>query len=379
MKSREEGFTLVELMITMVVTVLTIAGASLIFVPLMTQFKQQSKVAETNIEGIVGLELMRTDIEGAGYGLPWLSQNALNYTEAVSTPGSTYNDAPANLPRAFVSGNNVSLTNILDKTDYLVLKSMVMGRSDTGQKWTYVSTGSAPMLWPSDALKNGDRVIVMKPMAGANQFRQLVMNGSVYYTTFATGGLPAAFTPQKPGETFLIYGADEGTLSMPFNRSDYFVSTQNVPTRCAPFTGVLRKSVLNHTDGTFTGGALPLLDCVADMQVTYCLDTDGDGIIDTMSDDISNIAVFTPDVIRSQLIEVRVYIVAQEGQKDLNFDFSMNNTRDHFTVTEAYKTSTTTVQRTFDLVNLKTQVGDPEYKYYRWKLYTMVVKPNNLR
>ena len=53
----EAGFTMVELMVTMVVFVLAISAASQIFTKLLTQFKQQSKVAETNIEGIVGLDL----------------------------------------------------------------------------------------------------------------------------------------------------------------------------------------------------------------------------------------------------------------------------------------------------------------------------------
>ena len=68
---REEGFTLVELMITMVVFVLVIAAASSIFSSLLNQFKQQSKIIESNIEGVVGLEMMRVDVQQAGFGLPW--------------------------------------------------------------------------------------------------------------------------------------------------------------------------------------------------------------------------------------------------------------------------------------------------------------------
>ena len=67
---KQDGFTLVELMITMVVFVMVITAASNIFSGLVNQFKQQSKIAETNIEGIVGLELLRYDIEQAGFGLP---------------------------------------------------------------------------------------------------------------------------------------------------------------------------------------------------------------------------------------------------------------------------------------------------------------------
>jgi len=58
MIKREDGFTLVELMITMVVFVFFIAAASNVFTGLRTQFKQQIKLAETNIEGIGGLEIL---------------------------------------------------------------------------------------------------------------------------------------------------------------------------------------------------------------------------------------------------------------------------------------------------------------------------------
>jgi hypothetical protein len=378
MVRRQDGFSLVELMVTMLITVFAIAAAVGIFVPLLTQFKQQSKIAETNIEGIVGLELLRVDIEGAGYGLPWFSQNSLNYSEAAAAPASNYNDSP-NLPRAIFSGNNVTgLTNIMNNTDYLVIKSMVVGRSDIGQRWSYVTTGSTPKVWTSDYLNNGDRVVVIKPKVSEKILRELVMNGSTYYTQFSTGGLPAAFSPQKTLDTYLIYGVDDGNLRMPFNRADYFVSTQNVPTRCAPQTGVLTKSVVNHAAGTFTGGVLPLLDCVADMQVTYWLDTSSDGIIDWPPlDDISDKTVYTAETIRNQLMEIRVYIVAHEGQRDPNFDFSMNNTRNpYFSATEITPDGSS---RTINFVNLKNLVGDPDYKYYRWKLYTLVVKPQNLR
>ena len=72
---REEGFTLVELMITMVVFVLVIAAASSIFSSLLNQFKQQSKIIESNIEGVVGLDMMRVDVQQAGFGIPWFVES----------------------------------------------------------------------------------------------------------------------------------------------------------------------------------------------------------------------------------------------------------------------------------------------------------------
>ncbi len=67
--------------------------------------------------------------------------------------------------------------------------------------------------------------------------------------------------------------------------------------------------------------------------------------------------------------------MAHEGQRDVNYDFSMGGTKEFLSAIEVLNANS----RTINFVNLKTQIGNPEYKYYRWKLYTIVVKPNNLR
>ena len=66
MIQNQKGFTLVELIVTMTIFVLVIAAASGVFTGLLTQFKQQSKITETNIEGVVGLEILRHDLSSAG-------------------------------------------------------------------------------------------------------------------------------------------------------------------------------------------------------------------------------------------------------------------------------------------------------------------------
>ena len=131
----DSGFTLVELMITMVIFVFFIAAASQVFTGLLTQFKQQSKIAETNIEGIVGLEILRQDIEHAGYGLPWYGLVA--YSESATNPYGFNDSTTTAAPRAILSKNNATFTglnNIFDGSDYLVIKAVNVGRNDTCQK-----------------------------------------------------------------------------------------------------------------------------------------------------------------------------------------------------------------------------------------------------
>ena len=176
MVKRQEGFSLIELMITMVVFLLIIASASGVFTSLLTQFKQQSKISETNIEGAIGLEILRRDLESAGYGLPWNVElgggggndwNLLvGYCEAVSdgtiTPNpTTFNNGvntvpcPATVtgaPKAVQSGNNLgvdlsAVAVVGESADYLAIKSTAVAINDTAKKWTYLRAGPVLNTW----------------------------------------------------------------------------------------------------------------------------------------------------------------------------------------------------------------------------------------
>ena len=401
---REGGFTLVELMITMVVFVFFIAAASQVFTGLLTQFKQQSKLAETNIEGMVGLDILRQDIEHAGYGLPWNVRGVTdwasvpNYNEAVSatsTPNpATFNDGdpasalptPANVkraPRAILSGNNSGLNG----SDYLVIKAINVATNFAAGKWQPIRAGndSTMKTWWSEVNEyvcrndRGDhypdtRVIVISPGATAANSRSLMVSGGSFFTGADNYSVLTNFAaPAGDPDVRIMYGVDPDTnLRMPFNRADYFISNTNVPLRCAPNTGVLEKVVVNQSDGRLTN-FLPLLDCVADMQVIFGRDTGAyTDDLSTLTDTNGNGTIDAQEI-REQIREVRVYILAHEGQKDVNY---------------TYPSSTIAIPPSYDpaaglgrpLPGFDLTTNDAvEYKYYRWKLYTLVVKPNNLR
>jgi prepilin-type N-terminal cleavage/methylation domain-containing protein len=431
----ERGFSLVELMVTMVVFVIVIVAASQIFTALLTQFKQQSKIGETNIEGLVGLDILRRDLAGAGLGLPQ-NLNGVGYSEASADAiGQTtwidrdYNDGPpvntdinrgwptttetvdsthAYPPGAVRSGPRTGMDsrgNVLDRTDLLVIKSASVSFDNAAQKWTYLSnrgTWTTIKSWGSGSAENlapSDRVIVLSPNA-STKTNDLVVSGGNYWTTF--GAVSGLEPPTNSYLNYVVYGIDSNNaLRMPFNRADYYVktpATATMPSRCAPNTGILYKGVLNQSDGQHT--ELPLIDCVVMVKVDYWLDTDGDGKINWnppdsaanmkvafSSDDAvqsgvtppysptNDINLLTARQIRSMLKEVRVYIVAQEGQKDMNYDFTQGGTVTTMTVNEYFGNQS----RTLTLVDFQRIFGDDSYKYYHWKLYTIAVQPNNLR
>ncbi len=415
MISNEKGFSLTELLVTLVIFVIVIAASSQVFTTLLTNFKQQGKISETYTEGLVGLEMLRRDLDHAGFGLPY-ALNGAPYQEAVAESGQTFwtdrdlNDGPpdnpargtdlgsvpgnehSNPPGAFRSLNNPGIHNsdsgagftnqkiANSVADVLAIKATAVGMTDTGQKWSYItdSWGTTTMKsWGtgSDAFRNGEFITVMQPIDGTLK-KSLKWNaGTAFYTTF--GSTIAVAPPANSLTSYIMYGVSDTLPRMPFNRVDYYVKrpASGMPARCAPKLGILYKSVLNQSDGKHT--EYPILDCVADFQVYYVLsDTTGATDCDAgglpVCGDISNL---TAENIRDRLREVHVYVVAQEGQKDVKYDYSGGVTTK---VAERTFEVFGANSRTLNFVDLSLVVGTPEYKYYHWKLYTLIIKPGNL-
>jgi len=397
MIKQEKGFTLVELMITMVVFFFVMAAGSQIFSGLLTQFKQQSKITETNIEGVVGLEMLRQDLEQAGYGLPFDVPTGFTYQEAIDSKAATlpfiipytpssFNEptvsGKTNPPRAILNGDNAGWNG----SDVLVIKAVNIARKPVTQKWTHLTVAgtknwkdSSGIDIPSENFNSNDYIIALATGHSDATVRNLLVNGAVFSKQYSSVN---DFAPPDATEARYIYGINDAQPRMPFNRADYFIVTDKagVPQRCArnlstdtPLVGVLYKSLINHSDGALDANeTLPLLDCVADMQVIYRIDSDGDGTIDNTTDttaalsDTNANGTIDADEIRRQIKEIRVYLLAHEGQRDPNYRYA-NETM----IVGAFG-----LGRTF---NLKATIGDPDYQYYRWKLYTIVVNPIDLR
>jgi len=360
---RAAGFTLIELLVVILLIGFVLMATSNTFVGLLSGYKQQGKITETNIAGIISLEMLRRDIKSAGYGLPWVipSTATAGYTgEAVNATANAYNDYPTttNPPRAVLSGLNA------DGSAYLVLKGMNLAHNAACTKWVLLPPDSLPLEWISstpthDNFLDTERVVLISPGSDDSNFKTLV----------ATGPYSAIRTQSVPNETRIIYGVDDADLRMPFNRADYYLNTTGsvrIPGRCAPGTGVLVKSTINQLGGALN--SQPLLDCVADMQVVTNLDMDNNGEADTLSTGFWVAPGATAaQTIRDQLKEVRVYILAHEGQRDTSYTHSLD------TVLVGEMEGATVYGRNFDLTAIT------DWQNYRWKIYSLVVRPGSLR
>lgn len=422
------GFTLIEILITMglVIAVLVITGSAFNAILKTTGGLVSSE--GSNIEGVVGLEMFRHDIQQCGLGLPHVFDDpAPQYAEAVVAPANTLNDgsgtvaAPGDgkVPRAIASWNDLTgasdaisepgvTYSVLNGTDYLAIKSASIGTNTAARKWTYLTLDGVK-IWPEteDRLVDSeDQVIVVNRIYSTDG---IVTNTLVYKDTDPANYGPTykanlsdwagEYQPKGSLDTFYVYGitrnnANPSTplpLVMPFNRADFFVArpsdSQRIPTSCATNTGILYKATVNHgaASDTKTGKLtyMPLVDCVADMQVVFGWDFNNDGVIEESSayeGDVAKIftsgSTITPSSIktvmetsadiRSKLKWIKVYIMAQEGRRDSGF----TNTAP-INVGDTTNTGLTKAYTVADLVT-------KGWLNYRWKVYRIVINPNSL-
>jgi prepilin-type N-terminal cleavage/methylation domain-containing protein len=395
------GFSLVELIVVMGIFLTVMMITSSAFKLIANSTSQQSKSAETQIEGIVGLEVLRADLQQAGFGLPWSFQGALttylesgmDNTSPQSAPPfwpsgsspSTFNDstATAKEPRAILSANTNFNIDAGNGSKYIVIKSTAVATNDTAKRWTTVSYAGGlrtSRTWGDSSrdFAAGDRVVVVKNNLNSTPVsRQLKVRPDGSYSATMASPLFTNYTTlmtnHVDGDTYQVYGVAPGDLGMPFNRADYYIRTPatNMPQGCAPHTGVLYKANITHTTTT-PGGVyapiIPLVDCVADMQIVYGLDGNGAGSVTQYLESPANTTNPSASDIRSQLKEIRVYILAQDGKKDSTFSYPSPQVDVGESLLGVFR------GRHFDLNAL---IGI-DYKNYRWKVYTIVVRPLNL-
>jgi len=369
------GFSLLEMIIAMALFMIIMMITSSAFNTLVTSAGSLLKSAESNIEGVVGLEMLRKDLSQAGYGLPWAVQNkyssavAMTVTPPVFNSYTSLNDAPLGAPRAIGSLDNAGYND----SDYLAIKSTVAAMNAATKKSAIIRQTGISHSDPAAPFKGTDTVSVLRPTfnsSGVMTNKILIGKGTYANVSSAT----STFRPDNLNDTFIVYGLDDSKMRAPFNRADYFIyrptNDRDVPDVCAKIVdvskqaksgiGILYKNVMNQANGSFV--MYPILDCVLDMQVVYGVDnsTDQNGSITAHFSALLPVNGFDASSIRTQLKEVRVYILAQDGKKDRLYTYPNSSLYlGEFNSGKLFD---------FTTANIK------DWQNYRWKVYSLVVR-----
>jgi len=364
----DKGLTLAELLVTLAIFSVVIAGVYAVYTTQIRHSTREYILAESEMELVIAKTIIERDIMMAGYGIAD-DYNGLVFFPSPVPVGATDNISPGATPNPLKGSYP---TTGLAGADSLYMAGTALGiYSRAAQRWTYIKD-VAPVkfeIWGDarEDIESGDRVICMEPNTGT------------IITDPATWRFEYPSTPAFPageGKGMLVYGLSrppqggEPEMPRPYYLVQYRLggSPADMPGICSKGTRSLQR--LEMSDGE---SIEPLLACVRDFQVSFGLDTDDDGTIDTW-DPISagNIQTDAYDLktLRRRLKQVRVYILVQAGNRDPDYMYSNPD--------NPAKPNTIRVGEII-LGTGRDITLTADQRRYRWRVMTISVTPRNLR
>ncbi len=295
-----KGITLVELLIVIAIIVVFFGIIYKVYTQTVKTSTQQSYVLKTQLETLTGLELLRLDLEHAGYG---------------------------------ISKDETSNIIEWDKSSRrLVIRSILNNTNSKTQNWALVdcSSGSPKIL------SSGGNIEKKQPVVYLDLDKSFVANSNL--STCPKNSLLLAFPYEG--------NISSGCLKQFCNKITYkLTNITNSVSVCNPNTKNLTRAVGNSN-------GFPLISCIADFLVTFDYDKNGNGIIESneRNQDLSTFSCNYKDCFK--LKQINIYLLIQEGKKDLSYECSGNTT--------------------IDGISLQLP---PDYQHYRWKVIKLSIIP----
>lgn len=286
--NNQKGFTLVEILITMVLVSAIIGMAYYAYNRLATGITTESSSIQGAMDKIIGLELLRLDIEHAGFGI--------SKEESCS-------------PVRWIAALNSSDQCDPDIEKGLILRSTLNNSNQKTLGWILVDCKQ------DESWLN--HIIVDERKQPTNNVVFLDYRKHFAFSGNVTSKCPLdAHYIGYPVDTSVSSGCNVQTCT----RIAYVLSSSQSLAQCAQGTRNLLRKV---------GGELgaPILNCVADWELRFGLDTDNDGAVDSvvLGTDLPS----SPEEIRNQLKYISFYALVQEGNFDSTYDYGNNVTVDN--------------------------------------------------
>ena len=265
---KNKGFSIIELLITIVIVALIMSAAYYTYTTIFRGMKEEGESTELQMEKVIGLELLRLDIEHAGYGVGNTTDKIIEWNNGLiirSTLNNSNQDTFGWVICREIAGSSSSIKDERKNTS----TNMVFIDALTGN---YITVANACPVTGSDGIYIGFPI-----QTGANSCN--------------VGGTNTC------------------------NTITYSLSTDQPLTHCNPNTRNLLRKIND-------GNGIPLLSCVSDFAVSFDIDDDEDGIPDRTEVCKGSSTCNIPtdnNAIRNQIIRINFYAVMQEG--GLNKDY----------------------------------------------------------
>ncbi|MHB1024533.1 MAG: PilW family protein [Desulfobacteria bacterium] len=243
----EAGFSLIEVMSALVILSIALVAVFATFISQQKSFTVQNQVAEMQQNLRQAVEYMSRDIRMAGYGIP----------DNVAVPG-TANPAGITSIRSLYAVDN---TTGPDQIYILYMFDMDANQPPAVTTAAMAETGFVNVDSTAGFLSTGGELVLITDSTTADLFQTTLAGGGVL--TFGTGAYNTGHTK--------LYGLGPPPSSVAKARFvRYFIDSTTDPAH--PTLMVDRM-----------GGAepQPVADDIEDMQLTYGLDTNADGTVDS--------------------------------------------------------------------------------------------------
>ena len=321
----KKGFTILEVLIAIFISIILMAAVYYTYSTFFMGIKSERVNVEQEIEKIVGLELLRLDLEHLGYGVGINPSGDYKIYELDNTKDIS-SGKPYLLIRATLNNSNDSTIGWRLCRDKKEIKTEIEG---SNSNFVFID----------------DKGYVSCIKKGSNSTCVLTSDSKC---------------PDANG-IFVGYPFDDNAIGCNFNGYNfcseikYYLSNSNLPKDCNPNTYNLLRKVNNGT-------GQPLLSCVADIKFTVDMDTDGDGKINLK--DVDDISTYTTDKLRTYTKKVNVYILYQEATpSNPNYKFT------------DYQTDSS--GNYIDVEGIKLYLPS-NFEKYKWKAIKISVKPMSI-
>jgi prepilin-type N-terminal cleavage/methylation domain-containing protein len=298
-----QGYTLVEMLIAVVISTMLIAAASATYISQNRSYVAQESISEVNTQSMIGHSIVADAVRGAGFGIPDdLNENPINGYTTVITP--------------------------LDSAASTDAITIVTGRL-IGQIWPVgvgpggMACAAAPPLTRLPPSINQIDIVYSGTERPNNTDKQnLSMDGIEFANATSVNSMTVTLAKNLAHQYPFL--DTTGDTNCDTGRPVYLVEDV---TFCVDANATLRRirrsAVLPACTGAVSSDDEAIAENIEDFQLAYAVDADGDGQIDdldgsSMLDDgdfVDGGAVADPATIRA----VRINVLARTDKPDVNF------------------------------------------------------------
>lgn len=310
---RQTGLSLVELMISLAISLFVIAGVLYVFLGSRQAYTQNDAMARLQENGRIAADLIAHDLRMAGFmGCRRYGTNEIRVI-ANAPPFQTADIVEEQAIRGVVYANTPNPAYVMDSSgnggvvgsDVIIIRhASADGVRLGGAATTLVNPGSTsidlvpvPATVPSRIPGAADGTPLTAGQAGRNlALITDCVKGDIFRVTGVAGGTAAATTVTLTSNAGLSWGFGPNAMVYPVREDRYFLrNTGRVNAQNQPIISLFRLAAEVAPDN-----AEELVEGVEDMRMEYGIDNNGDGEADVYS------AVAAVGTAWDQVVSVRV-------------------------------------------------------------------------